>query len=231
MSAHALRRITWQVESPGMSPVTDPKPHLRLVTPLSTAGGSGPLTLPRLTLRHLIQIRIGDDTVRETFFRQWERVIQDEARHYAARGGQEEELRAEGGLALWEAALQYDPQRHTTTPARYVRNHIHRNIRRAYRDLMGFGQSPTLSLEMLPPVATPERRYAEREDAVDLDQAVQGLATKEREQFNSYLYLASSGHGPDEAARILAASSGESYAAWKKRIARVRRKVRQQLAP
>lgn len=184
---------------------------------------------PRVDLRTLVSIRLGRIQEIESFLGSWEPVLAEEARRYARRGGPEEDLRAEGALALWEAALQYDPSRHRTAPEQYIRNHIHRRVRSAYGRAVGFGQPREIRLDLVMPLQATESGYSQADHSVDLSTAMAGLGTEEQKHLKEYLALASGGAGPDEAARMLSDGNGESFAAWKKRIERLRRKLRDRL--
>jgi RNA polymerase sigma factor (sigma-70 family) len=185
--------------------------------------------LPPLNWRLLVQIRLGDEPARHAFLEAWGPVVDQEVRRYAAKGGDPEELAAEGYLALWEAANQYDPQRHKTSPERYIANHIHKRIRRRYRAEAGYTGPVPLPLEAAEPQPHFERRFVQIEQRLDLAAAVGALPAVERATLDRYLRLAEGGLGPDEAARVLARQEGGSFAAWKKRLERLRRKVRERL--
>jgi RNA polymerase sigma factor (sigma-70 family) len=176
-----------------------------------------------------MQIRLGNESTRQAFVEAWLPIVAEEARRYAARGGSAEELRAEGALALWEAVLGYGPQRHRTTPERYIGNQIHRRVRRLYREQMGFGRPGALPLALAAPVGAPDRQFSAAEQRADLAAAIGSLEPVEQAHLTRYLRLVELGAGPDEAARQLARGGGGSYAAWKKRIARVRRKLKKRL--
>jgi len=209
-------------------PATPPAPRRPAFTVLAGAGAS-PSRLPGTSLRDLIRIRLGEEPVRAAFVEAWQHVLENEVAHYARRGGPAEELQAEGALALWEAALQYDPQVHRTTPERYIHNHIHRRIRSAYREAQGFDRPDLIPLEWAPVQVSSDGAFAASEQQADLDAAVGALRPAEQEQFSQYMGLALSGMGPDEAARVLAARHGDSFAACKKRLERLRRRVRSRL--
>lgn len=207
-------------------PAAVPAPQRPRFTVLA---GTASARLPGTSLRDLIRIRLGEQLVREAYVEAWQPVIAEEVRRYARRGGSEDDLRGEGALALWEAALQYDPQVHRTSPERYIHNHVHRRIRTAYRESQGFDRPALVPLEWAPPQARPDEAFAASEQRADLHAAVNELRTVEREQFSHYMGLALSGMGPDEAARVVAARSGDSFAACKKRLERIRRRVRNRL--
>lgn len=193
------------------------------------AGGGEP-HLPQLSWRWLIQIRLGDEAARQAFLEAWGPVVDQEVRRYAAKGGDAEELEAEGNLALWEGALEYDPQRLRTSPERYIANRIHKQVRRRYREQAGYHRPATeVGLELVDPPARLEERFGLAERRADLSAAVGGLAPAEQALFEGYLRLVDAGHGPDEAARLLAHQEGGSFAAWKKRLERARRKVRERM--
>lgn len=185
--------------------------------------------LPRLPLRQLILIRTGDEVARQALLDTWLPVVEREADRYGRAGGNRDELAAEGALALWEAVLQYDPQHHRTAPEMYVHNHIHRRVRRQYRTGMGFGGLKLVPVEALTREATEEEAYGAAEQHHDLENALAELKPAEREHLEQYLQLALAGMGPDEAARALSQRSGDSFAAIKKRLERVRRKVKNRL--
>jgi RNA polymerase sigma factor (sigma-70 family) len=191
--------------------------------------GAGSFTGPAVTIRQLVRIRLQDEAAREAYLRQWLPVVEREARRYANLGGLADDLTAEGALALWEAALQYDPQRHHTAPERYIHNQIHRRVRQGYQAAMGFRGLKVVPVETVEREARHEEGFAAAERQADLARAVEGLRAGEQAEFQAYLRLALSGMGPDEAARALAVRQGESFAACKKRIERLRRKVRGRL--
>ncbi|MDB4897951.1 MAG: hypothetical protein JWN15_4213 [Firmicutes bacterium] len=196
---------------------------------LAGSGGAVASALPPLDLRTLIQVRLGIDVARQAFLEAWLPTVAEEARRYAARGGSAEELRAEGALALWEAVLGYLPQRHRTSPERYIGNQIHRRVRRLYREQMGFGRPGAVPLDVVEPIGAPDSQYVAAEQRADLSAAIAALDPAEQAHLTRYLRLVELGVGPDEAARQLAQGGGGSYAAWKKRIERVRRKLKNRL--
>lgn len=196
---------------------------------LAVISSCAAIRLPAVSLRDLLRIRMGEPVVVESYLSDWMPVIEAEVRWYAARGGPAEELQAEGALALWEAALQYDPQTHRSAPARYIHNHIHRRVRKAYRDSRGFDRPAAVPLELVPAQARPDEGYAASEQKADLEAAVQHLGPAEQEQFRTYLGLALSGMGPDEAARVVSARYGTTFEAGKKRLERLRRRVKEKL--
>lgn len=198
--------------------------------PVICAAAGGTASLPHLSLRQLIQLRLGDQQAYEAYIHEWLPVVETEAHRYALRGGAEADLAAEGALALWEAALQYDPQRHRTTPERYICNHIHRQVRRAYRKSQGFAGPKLVPVESLAEHARPDESFTAAEQRADMAQALRQLKPAEQMQFRRYLGLSLAGLGPDEAARTLAAEQQESFAACKKRIERLRRKMKTQLS-
>lgn len=200
------------------------------VPPLVAMAGSEQHGLPRLSWRWLIQIRMGDEEARQAFLEAWGPVIDQEVNRYAAKGGEPEELEAEGNLALWEGVTAYDPQRHKTTAERYIANRIHKSVRRRYLDQTGYSRPGSeVPLDLVEPQPQAERRFAEAERRLDLAGAVGALSPGDQQLFQRYLRLAEAGHGPDEAARLLAYQEGGSFAAWKKRLERTRRKVRRHL--
>ncbi|HYG56869.1 MAG TPA: sigma-70 family RNA polymerase sigma factor [Symbiobacteriaceae bacterium] len=210
---------------PALAPLLTPAPRLRPVFTVVASAGSN--LLPRITPRQLVLVRLHDEAARESLVQEWMPVVEAEARRHARQGGPADDLQAEGALALWEAALQYDPQRHRTAPERYIHNHIHRRVRRAYREAMGFDRP----LHLLPDTGAPDRRFEAAERAMDLHRAMESLKPVERDHLTHYLRLTLAGLGPDEAARTLARRHGESFAATKKRMARIRRKLREKVAP
>lgn len=190
---------------------------------------SGP-ALPRTTLRQLIRLRLADPVVLEQFLQDWKPVVENEVRRYGARGGPADDLTGEANLALWEAAMQYDPQRHHTVPEHYIQNHIHRRVRRAYRDALGFDRPAQVPAEVLERVTRPDEQLHAVEQQADLSRAVAQLEPAEQAQFQRFTDLALSGMGPDEAARAMATTDGATFAAAKKRLERLRKKVRSHLS-
>lgn len=181
--------------------------------------------LPRVTWREIIQLRLAAPEIQEGFVRDWLPVVEQEARRYTRQGGPADELFAEGSLALWEAVQQYNPQQHRTAPAQYIQNHVHRRVRRAYREAMGYGRPETAPAEALALVGRPDQRLAAVESAVDLAGSVAELKPGEQAEFATFARMALSGMGPDEAARAMSAGGSRSFAATKKRLERIRRKV------
>ncbi len=212
---------------PSPSQVTG-RPHLNLVGPQAGIAAGG--RLPRTDLRTLIRVRLGDEEVREAITLAWAPIVAEEARRYARSGGPREDLEAEGMLALWEALFTFDPQRHRTAPERYIHNQVHRRVRSAYREAMGYDRPAEVPLTLVQALPAQEDSFAAAERRLDLAAATAHLAPEEQHTFTEYLRLAASGAGPDEAARALAQSGGAGFAAWKKRIARVRKKVRNHLS-
>lgn len=207
-----------------------PAIHRSVVPPLRAVAGGGDRTLPRLSWRWLVQIRLGDEAARQAFLEAWGPVIDQEVHRYTRKGGDPEELAAEANLALWEGAMAYDPHRHRTTPERYIANRLHKRIRRSYLEQTGYDRSARETpLDLVDAPAVTEERYAAVEQRIDLAEAVGGLAPRDQSLFRRYLLLAEGGHGPDEAARLVAQQAGGSFGAWKKRLERVRRKVRKSL--
>lgn len=201
------------------------QPSFRLVA----GARAGSDNLPRLTWRWLIQIRMGDEEARRTFVEAWGPVIDQEVQRYAAKGGDGDELAAEGALALWEAATQYDPQRHKTSPERYIANHLHWRVRRRFREEAGYTRPAAVPLHLVELPPRTDERFSAIEQRLDLAAVVEALAPTEQAAFARYLQFAGRGLGPDEAARMLAHQEGGSFAAWKKRLERVRHKVREYL--
>lgn len=206
---------------PARSPAA-PRPSF---TVLCAAGQSA--QPPRVTLRQLLLLRLQDPITQEAFLQDWMPLVEGEARRYAYKGAAEEELQAEGALALWEAVHQYDTRKHRTTPERYIHNQVHRRVRRAYQAAMGFDRPTELPAE----VAAPDHRFEAVEQAADLKQAMASLRPVERDHLTQYLRLTLQGYGPDEAARTLARRHGDTFAATKKRMERLRRKVKEKVAP
>jgi DNA-directed RNA polymerase specialized sigma24 family protein len=204
--------------------VTAPRSNL-----VALAGGD-PYGLPRLSWRWLIQIRMGDEEARRTFLEAWGPVIDQEVHRYASKGGDPDELAAEGNLAVWEGALEYAPHRHRTTPERYIANRLHKRVRQRYLEEAGYTRPVrAVELDLVEPASRCEEGFVAVEQQIDLASAVGALSPGEQAAFERYLRLVEAGHGPDEAARILAHQEGGSFAAWKKRLERTRRKVRTKL--
>ena len=90
---HALAANRWAVV---------PRPALRPNFPVIQGAVRG--ELPRLPLRQLVLVRMGDELARQALLERWLPVVEQEARRYARAGGPAEDLAAEGALALWEAA-------------------------------------------------------------------------------------------------------------------------------
>jgi RNA polymerase sigma factor (sigma-70 family) len=208
--------------------ITASAPHRSLGVVQGAAAGA---RLPHVSMRQLVLVRTGDEAARQELLETWLPLVGQEARRYARTGGPEEELAQEGALALWEAALQYDPQRHRTAPERYLHNAIHRRVRRDYREAMGYAGEKLVPVETLEQEKVSEAGYGAAERHADLAGALAALKPAEREQFEQYLGLALAGMGPDEAARAMASQAGGSFAANKKRLERIRRRVKERLSP
>lgn len=205
-------------------PPARPEHGLRLVRPQA-----GVERAPQLDLRTLIRLRLGNAEVQDAFIGQWEPLVEQEALRYARRGGPEEDLKAEGMLALWEAIVTYQPGKHRTAPEQYIANQVHRRVRTAYRKAMGFDRPRQVGLDLAERAGETEVGYSVTERKVDLQRAIAHLRPTEQQQLRQYLSLAASGLGPDEAAGALAQESGETPAAWKKRLQRVRSKLKAHL--
>ncbi len=87
----------------------------------------------------LYRVRNGDNTAQREYIDRYWAVVEREATRYARRGGPHEDLRGEGALALWEAVFLFNPARIRIPLDRYVANHIHQRVRRAYVRAMGYG--------------------------------------------------------------------------------------------
>lgn len=179
----------------------------------------------------LRRLRAGDREAQEQFVGHFWPDVQQEAARYARRGGPREDLLAEGALALWEAALAYDPDRHGTDLPTYVRNAVHRRVRRAYRKAMGFDAAPEAPLDWVAGMMAVEVRYASAEDRADLDRALLALPQRDRAVMRQFVALSLQGFGPDEAAQELSRRHGGTPAAWKKRLQRGRRRLQRRLRP
>lgn len=205
--------------SSGWAPVT-----------LARAGGPAAPAAGSFTLPEICRLREGDPAVQERYVSQFWPEVEREAGHYARRGGDRDDLTGEGALALWEAAFHYDPRKHRTDFAGYVRNTVHRRVRRAYRRQMGFDR-PVERLQPQPgaaeaPAAGPGAGTEAVEQRLDLAGALRSLAPEQRAELGEYLAaVAAEGLAPEEAARRLASRHGRTPAAAKKRIQRARRRV------
>lgn len=178
----------------------------------------------------LIRVRLGDERAQQEYLAFFWPEVEQEARRYASRGGSREDLAGEGALALWEAAFRYDPSRHRTDLPAFVRNHVHRSVRRAYRKAMGYDQAKVVPLETMDRAPVSEDGYGAAETRFDLEQARAKLGEQERAALGEYLSLVrTGGAGPDQAAGELARRHGGTSAAWKKRLQRTRRKVQELL--
>lgn len=89
-------------------------------------------------------LRRGHIEVEEAFVAFFWPLLQSEVRRYGRIGGEADELTGEASLALWEAAVQYRPDRHRTEFSTYVKNHLHRRVRRAYLKEHHYDGSPTI---------------------------------------------------------------------------------------
>lgn len=144
------------------------------------ASGHGPLTQgPTWTDEMLPGLRRGVVIVQDAFVAQFWPMVQSEARRYGRAGGDTEELVAEGALALWEAAINFRAAVHQTAFTTYVKNHVHRRIRRAYLKAQGY-QNPVSIVPLLhdAPDATDPVSLAEWH--MDLSQAVKSLSAADR---------------------------------------------------
>ena len=175
----------------------------------------------------LLQLRRGVALAREEYVDWFWPEVQRQARHYARRGGPEEELVAEGALALWEAAFQYDPRRHETSVDAYVKNQVHRRIRRAYRRAMGYTGARVVPLERAEELPAAGAPLIAVEARLDLERAQASLSPADQAVLQRWLPVA--GAGPKQAARQLARRHGGTPAAWKKRLQRTRQRLQRWL--
>lgn len=93
----------------------------------------------------LPNLRRGYVEIQEVYVAAFWPVVCREAQRYARAGGDVDDLTGEGALALWESVFGYAPTRHRTSFTRYVENHIHQRIRRAYRRLRDMASHDALS--------------------------------------------------------------------------------------
>lgn len=175
----------------------------------------------------ILRLRLGDPREQERYVAYFWPYLQSEVQRYARIGGPEEELQAEGALALWEAAFQYAPSRHRTDLPDYVRNHIHRRVRQAYRKARGYQGEKVVPLTRLAELPDHRTDLSDAEQRLDLKAAQARLEPADHQTWGLYQRLAVSGLGPDQASQRLARDHGGTPAAWKKRIQRTRQKLRQ----
>lgn len=185
-------------------------------------------------LRLLLAVRDGNAEAQEAYVRGLWPEVERNAGYYAARGGAREDLAAEGALALWEAAFGYDPHRHRSDPESFVRNQIHRRVRRAYRQALGFalGEVMVVPLDADAPLAGAEDGFVDVEARIDLARGLSHLSERDRLLIADYLSLVEEqGLGPEEAAGRIAAEAGRSKAAVKKQVQRARRRLSAMVSP
>jgi DNA-directed RNA polymerase specialized sigma24 family protein len=125
-------------------------------------------------------LRRGRAGAEEAFIAYFWPLVTSEARRYGRVGGDVDELMGEASLALWEAAVQYRQDHHRTTFSEYVKNHVHRRVRRAYLKGRGYDGTP-VPIPLHPnwpdtsadPLSLAEWRF-------DLNQALRSLEHDER---------------------------------------------------
>lgn len=180
-------------------------------------------------LQTLLRLRLGDLQSQEEYLARFWPDLEREVRRYTRRGGPADELLAEGALALWEAAFAYDPRRHRTPVVDFVTNQVHRRVRQAYRQAMGFRQPPPLPLQNVERLPADPDRFSALETRLDLERAQALLPAPDREVLRHYLPLTPL--GPVGAAACLAQRHGGTAAAWRKRLQRTRQRLRRLLGP
>lgn len=128
----------------------------------------------------LPELRRGATFIQEAFITHFWPLVEGEASHYGRLGGEIDDLKGEAALALWEAALSYSPGRHRTSLANYVKNQIHRRVRRAYLAQRGYNSG--LIVVPLPIEAADQKdsSLSLTEWSLDLKKAFQSLSDHDR---------------------------------------------------
>ncbi len=162
------------------------EPHIPLWSRIQchqSFGGSDPRQSWRDEL--LPDLRRGVAIVQEVFIAYFWPVVEGEASHYGRLGGDFDDLKGEAALALWEAALLFSPGQHRTSFANYVKNHIHRRVRRAYIAQRGYQGG--LSVVPLPVDAADlkDNPLSLAEWSLDLKAAFQSLSERDQAALQS----------------------------------------------
>ena len=186
----------------------------------------GSMVLPRYGWSDIVEVREAAPARRDAFVESLWPLVTAESARYARLGGNQEELEAEGALALWEGVLSYDPLAHRTDPVRYLVNRVHQRVRRAYRAERGYDRAgAVLSAEPAPQdtEATPDPRSQDAlllaEWWIDLESSCEGLSESDRMRLAPTLTALKAGEAPR-------APSGP---ADRKRLSRLRRRLRASL--
>ena len=120
---------------------------------IQSYGGTASSHHGPIDFRTLLALRGGQTWAQDLYLETFWPVLESEVRRYVGIGGDGEELHQEAALALWEAALRYDPDRHRTQINKFVANHIHRMVREQYVKSLHRKQHQVLLEDDLSPFA------------------------------------------------------------------------------
>lgn len=174
-------------------------------------------------LRQLQAVRLGHHEAVEAYVSTFWPVVEREAHRYARLGGSYEDLSGEAALALWEAAMSYDPRRLRSSLNKYVSNMIHQRVRRAYVKERHWRQHQ----EGLPQDLPVEERALSRWEAHrDLKEARSQLSSGDQALFDQWSALQREGLSDMQIAQRLACRENTYPSTMQKRWQRLRHRLR-----
>lgn len=173
--------------------------------------------------RQLQALRLGHHEAVEAYVKTFWPVVEREAHRYARLGGSYEDLSGEAALALWEAAMSYDPHRLRSSLHKYVSNTIHQRVRRAYAKERQWRQHQ----EDLPQDLSVEESALSRWEAHrDLSAARSQLSSRDQVLFDRWSALKREGLSDRLIAQRLACRANTFPGTIQKRWQRLRRRLR-----
>lgn len=124
---------------------------------------------------------LGRTLVQDAYVAAFWPYIEQQASRYARAGGDRDDLIGEGALALWESAVSYTPQKHRTRFSDYVKNNVHRRIRRAYLAHKGYMRSSIGQTALDERMPVPEDALDAAESSLDVAQAIRSLSRRDQQ--------------------------------------------------